>query len=334
MENIYCCNTYYHLLISIIKALKNNEKKDLSLFSDIHNNKLILNQQLIKRIKESNIFNKIIIFDYSKEEIEIEKKKFSSIYRYILTKKIVKNNNLNLKKYDNLYLFFDCSLLGHVIQQQHLYYTLLEDGTNTFKTNFNRMEPHKNLKYYIKKLMNFSDYAQSNYIKEIEVNSATDLNIYGKKMIESPKIELFNSLTEQQKQIIINVFLTNIDFNKFENSILLITQPLSEDKIVSTELEKIKLYSEILKKYGDKKEIIIKKHPREKTNYKQYFKKCYVINDEFPIELINFYPIKIKKIITLASTSIELINNCNEKVYLGWEYLERFKDSVQNGSKK
>ena len=40
--------------------------------------------------------------------------------------------------------------------------------------------------------------------------------------------------------------------------------------------------------------------------------------------------IKLKKIITLASTSIELIDNCDKKIFLGWDYLKNFKDSVND----
>ena len=328
--NIFCCNTYYHLLISIIKSLKNKQKNDLLLFSDIHSNQLTSDTKLIDRVKKSKIFNDIIIFDYSDEEIAIEKKHLSPIYRYFLTKRIVKSNKYNFGRYDNVYLFFDCSLLGHVVMQQHIHYTLLEDGTNTFKSNFDRMKPKKNIKYYIKKAMNFSDYAQSKYIKEIEVNSISGLYIYGKKMVEVSKKKLFNSLSEDEKERIIKVFLKDTNVEKYSNAILLITQPLSEDKILSTEEDKIKLYSEIVSKYAKGNKIIIKKHPRETTNYQKCFKDCYIINDNFPIELINFYPIKLKKIITLASTSIELIDNCDKKIFLGWDYLKNFKDSVND----
>jgi hypothetical protein len=310
----------------MIKCINSNDDNTLLIFSDKSNNALVNNFALIKKIKKSNIFNDILIFDYSEKEIDIEKRLLSSIYRFFLTKKVVKETEGRFDIYDNIYLYFDCSLLGHVISQQKKYYTLLEDGTDTFKVNLSRLKPKKNIKYYIKSLLNFPDYAQSKYIKEIEVNNSEDLNIYGKKILQCPKKEMIDSLSTSEKEKILNVFVSNFNIDNFDNSDLLITQPLSEDNIIDNEQQKIDYYKKVLNDYSDNTKIIIKPHPRENTDYEKYFDNCFVFRDTFPVELINFYPINFNKVITIASTSINLIYNCNEKIYLGWEWLEKNKE--------
>ena len=90
-------------------------------------------------------------------------------------------------------------------------------------------------------------------------------------------------------------------------------------------MDKITLYKTIIENYTDKEKIIIKTHPRELTNYKEYFKEYIIIDFPFPIEILNYFDIELKKIITLSSTSINIITNAKEKICLGWKWLEEFK---------
>ena len=108
---------------------------------------------------------------------------------------------------------------------------------------------------------------------------------------------------------------------------LLITQPLYQDKFLKSENEQIELYQKIIDSYLKDENIIIKTHPREKIDYNKLKSnnKIIIINDNFPIEILNFIPnLKFNKVITILSTSIKLINNCNKKIMLGWPYLYDF----------
>ncbi|MEG2256476.1 MAG: glycosyltransferase family 52, partial [Cetobacterium sp.] len=113
---------------------------------------------------------------------------------------------------------------------------------------------------------------------------------------------------------------------------ILFTQPLSEDNII-TEEEKIEIYLKIIKKYP-KDRLIIKTHPREKTNYKNIFKEYLVLDNPFPFEILNILDVKFNKAITLFSTAALGLGKEVEVDFYGTEVhikiLERFSscDSI------
>lgn len=115
--------------------------------------------------------------------------------------------------------------------------------------------------------------------------------------------DLWNKKSEEEKKIILDTFNFNDEILEKvdENTIMLFTQPLSEDNVI-TEEEKVELYSKILKKY-DNQSIIIKPHPREKTDYSKYFSSCYVMKERYPVEILELVGINIKKAITIFSSA-------------------------------
>ncbi|PSU17625.1 hypothetical protein CTM96_21710, partial [Photobacterium phosphoreum] len=101
-----------------------------------------------------------------------------------------------------------------------------------------------------------------------------------------------------------------------KDSFILITQPLSEDGVI-TENEKIGIYKNIILKYNkDKKNIVIKPHPREKTDYSKLFKDTKVMNKNTPFEYFSNTIAYDNVVITLFSTAI--YNICvREKIFVG-----------------
>lgn len=116
--------------------------------------------------------------------------------------------------------------------------------------------------------------------------------------------ELWKSKSENEKQLIKEVFNFNDEiFNKVSgDTVMLFTQPMSEDGIISEE-RKIELYRKVIDKYPDKS-IIIKAHPREKTDYSKYFPNCYVMKEKYPTELLGVMGIKLDRVVTLFSTAV------------------------------
>ena len=49
MKELYVCETYYHLLVSIVKNIQNNNKNDLFIFCT-SDNKISNNSKLIEKI--------------------------------------------------------------------------------------------------------------------------------------------------------------------------------------------------------------------------------------------------------------------------------------------
>lgn len=127
--------------------------------------------------------------------------------------------------------------------------------------------------------------------------------------------KLWEDLPGQRKERIKEIF--NIDVKKFkiieqeDKNIILFTQPLSEDGILD-EHEKIEIYSNIIKNY-DIAKLVIKMHPREKTDYRKYFKDVVVMDEKIPMELLSIMGIEFKKYVTIFSTAA-LTKNKNIEV--------------------
>ena len=101
---------------------------------------------------------------------------------------------------------------------------------------------------------------------------------------------------------------------------ILFTQPLSEDRIM-TENEKINLYTKIIKKYNQET-LIIKTHPREKTNYRKIFPYILILDDIFPSEFFTLFNINFDRAITLFSTAVLNLKNVKEIDFYGTEVHE------------
>lgn len=174
---------------------------------------------------------------------------------------------------------------------------------------------------------NIKKFGLDDRIKEIYLTGINKIPKLIKSKVRVIDIKIkYEKLDFKEKEKILSIFrikeriLKKIEGRKY----LLLTQPLSEDGIL-TEEEKISIYSEILQKYNFK-EVIIKTHPREKTNYKSYFNDIEVLEEKFPVEILAFLPLNIKKVITIYSTAITTFENSVEIDFLGTEINKKLLD--------
>ncbi|MBO7483931.1 MAG: hypothetical protein J6T55_02270 [Alphaproteobacteria bacterium] len=86
-----------------------------------------------------------------------------------------------------------------------------------------------------------------------------------------------------------------------KRKVLLVTQPLSEDNIVS-EADKIDVYRSIISQYNTD-DIVIKPHPRENTNWRNIFPDIPVIPQLAPAELLGLLVPHLERVATFFSTA-------------------------------
>lgn len=327
---LFICNTYYHILIAIIKALLSGTDNSIFICNSWNDRTIFNDSKFIERLKKANIFRNMICFDIYREYsnlINIEKK-INNITKYY----IIKDSNKKLKDvfsiFDKVYLFNDTTFIGRIINLQNIKYYLIEDGIDCYKNNKNIIISKNDLYHFFrKKILNMPDMGCSKNVINIEVNDKNDIFIHDKNIIELPRKELFSRVSSEDKKKIIDIFTPDLDYNDMNNLSLLITQPFYQDKLIDSEAEQIKLYQNIVDKYFKNDNFIIKTHPRERINYNKIISnnKMIIIKEKFPIEVLNFIPnLKFNKVITISSTSIGLINNCEEKITLGWDYIDNF----------
>ena len=321
---LFICNSYYHILIATIKALTNKEKKYELLLSD--DNCSINYERIKERLDKEKIFETIYIEKFPKLLKNCNQSTIGLIKKnlFLLFKKMPKK--YNLKEYSRIYIFNDTCIIGRLINKLKIRYVLLEDGTDNFKKNRKFMMSHNRKKHYLKSFLNISELGESDNIEYVEVNNKEGVTL-NKKLVECPKNKMFNELDSNNINILQKVFLNNLDLKIINNKTLIITQPLFEDGFLSSKEEQIKIYKLIVKENGLKNnQVVFKTHPRETIKYNDYFTDSVIISDNFPIEMLSFFPnLHFDNIITISSTAIEIFNNCNKKITLGWEWLEEKK---------
>lgn len=182
---------------------------------------------------------------------------------------------------------------------------LIEDGLLNYKLSKNKGKLKQKIKDFL--LLQPSNYKSYGYEKNVRKIYLTGLAPIPKEIESKVEIinlkELWNKKTEKEKKEILDIFCFDENIiNKIKNKKnILFTQPLSEDRFISEE-EKIELYRKIIFNYSEK-DLIIKTHPREKTDYKKYFPEMEILNQSFPSELFDLLDIKFERTITIFSTA-------------------------------
>lgn len=294
---------------------------------------------LVESIRELLIFllisnqkeqRKFIFFDNFKSEIienlnenieiypslKLSNNKIKNIFLKLKYLKNIRNNPkiLNLKNKKKVEFYgYDFSLMGIIFSEKKM--NLIEDGFGFYKevNLFNEKKlSYLKINRNLRRIMNYFLYKSKKYIYGLDTtiekvfisSEFKDMPLPNeiRKKIEVLNLEeLWNKKSKEEKEYILKIFgFVKPDIKNME--ILLLTQPLSEDGVLS-EKEKIELYRKIAQNYSGEK-IYIKPHPREKSDYKNIFNECIVIDRDFPIELFFLLGINIKRVVTIFSTSI------------------------------
>lgn len=218
---------------------------------------------------------------------------------------------------------------------------LLEDGLANYNTEHLKLITKEKLK--LKKFKIFRDkflkrskynykvLGLSNKIKKIYLTGIAEIPEIIKDKVEIVNLkEKWKQLSLEEQEEILRIFnLKNSDlikWQKLKNKVLLITQPLSEDGII-TEKEKIEIYKEVIEK-NKLENIMIKPHPREKTNYKNIFPDIELIEGKFPLEILMLLGINFKEVITIFSTAALNFKGITNVNFIGTEDNINLKEKV------
>lgn len=335
---LYICSTYSQLLITIITVItEKKENVDIILYDDLPNCCL-----LRSRLRKINIFNNIIIFTKKDlpprfHDAEHNKKRLMQLhYAHLIA--VEKKMIVDIMKYEEVYTFYDGHHLGLYLQEKHIKYHLIEDGMNHFQhimaTPSVREVPivnSKSIKGYLKGV-NYLCCGQNPDCLSIEVNENKNLAITHKNIIEKPRKAMFSLLSENEKNHIFEVFLEDLSFiDNIKNDLAIVfTSVLVNDGWVNDEKTQIRIYRDIIDKLKQEGYyVILKPHPRDKVLYTKEFRDCYIMDKDFPSELLDFKGnLHFKKGVVIASSAMELINCIEIKEKLGFKFLRNYKEAV------
>lgn len=304
MKNVYICHTNYHLLLSLIK-LNTEDTNDIVVFDDIINA-----DRIIENIKEYFPQTQVYI---RKNTVYSKFKKVS--FKTNKVRKLLFEEIKYFKNFNTIYVFNDFTRVGVFLHQYKIVYNLIEDGYNYF--SFVKKE-----KVNIKILLNYIlkdiplPRGNSKYCQSIEVN---DISLVPKderyyKFKEVPRKDLFNNISEERKQLILRVFDVEELSEVKDNSVLILTQPLSLDKLMNSDDKQYEFYKKICDKYSSKGyEVYLKPHPRDSITYGN-IKGVKLIAQIVPMELIDMVSnVKFERIVTHSSTAINFLTCGKEK---------------------
>ncbi|OOF36525.1 glycosyltransferase family 52 [Rodentibacter heidelbergensis] len=258
---------------------------------------------LINRVSDRDLFF------LSDKNIKLEKNRFytlstpKSILELVLKKIISKFSMLyilykNKLNKEEVICYGADHILGSAFFLKRYKFYLIEDGTENYQLkNYERSWKNK--------LCSLPKFGMHKNVVKIYLTKKENVPDCIKDKVEFINIkELWNKKTEDEKNKIFH--LLNVDKYKLNQlngkSTVLFTQPLSEDNILS-ESEKISLYKDIISKYEPSK-LVIKPHPREKTDYSKYFPEITVFNETYPSEILDVLGVNFDKAVTLFSTAV------------------------------
>lgn len=284
-KRIVIGNTEYSILLYIL--LVETWENDIFLLGDT------LRKDFIKRIKKE--VKDVIIVNPSSLRRGFLKYYIQIFKVYMYIKKISKKSNIQIYGNDNLG-FSRFRKSGYII---------IEDGLINYQKKGSVLGVE-----FIKAILRFQNpfykgCGYSKYVKKIYLTGLAEIPNEIKNKVEIVEIKkLWNLKKQEEKYRILKLFNCSIDLLEklSDRKIILYTQPLSEDSILSED-EKVELYSRIIRNYQEEN-IVIKKHPREKTDYKKYFKKVKVFEEIFPAEFLELYEIRFDKSVTIFSSAV------------------------------
>jgi glycosyltransferase involved in cell wall biosynthesis len=335
-NQVYVCGTLFHIYVSILKIL--NYKKTGSIES-----LLIINDHtpginnLIEQIKNNNYFTNVLYVPFFEITYKMEKNESlvkRAVFRKELSVKYVEENSsvkefYSFVKDSEINLFYNLGLVSSffLIKFKSNYFRMIEDGNRNYHSQIGAFTAFKR-KYIIRTVIGEG---RDNEIKTIEVQSPQLLpEIVRHKGVKLDLDKLKRNLSLEEKNTLLSIFLAGnkINTNSSKN-LLLITQPLSEDRFIS-EKEKISIYNNIISKHIDKYVIYLKAHPRELTKYEDYIDSPFIlIPKSFPLELLDFLDnINFDLGITIFSSALNNIKCVTKKEFLGKEYLNIHNKSL------
>lgn len=314
MNNIYICKTPNHLFLSLLRILYNRDNDAVLLVSDeiekLPNNWVGRYVKEIITYPENYICNQWNIYKRNhplrlkKGIVKLFSKDFDEKYNF--------SDRLNYK----VYLDSEAIVAYLMLRYNKSHFTLIEDGESIYAT------PRKGLSHWIKKLIRFPlPYGQSKQVNVVEASFPERLpRAIRDKAVQVEAKGLLKQLSDSNKELLFDFYGVHNIFSEIDSSssLLLLTQPLSEDGLVS-ESSKIDLYKEVLKPYCDKYRVFIKPHPRELTDYASVFSDVVVLKNDWPAELLYLANIEFDLSLTLFSTAIHSIAS-KDNVILGLDY--------------
>lgn len=342
-DRIYVCHTYYHALIAMVKELllpKEEQKKATLILSKLSNDF----GNLDERVRKSGLFDEVMMYDEKADTSFLELEKYrkdtgnvitNMLNRIIFTKKFGKllapNIPVDFKQYKDIYVFCDSDPIGYYLAYKKIHYHALEDGLDTLRYCDQARVTNKGnfgIKAWMAKHnLIFIENGYSKYCLDMEVNDISACPHPLPNFIECPRNTMYDSLSEEDKRLLVNVFIEKMP--ELEAQIQNAPAELPKNLILTEPLCALdvreQIFKDVIKEYCEGVVAVIKPHPRDELDYKEIFPDNIVIEGKFPMEVLNFIPeMNFDKVISVFTVPGS-IKFSGEVIFLGMDFMDRYE---------
>ncbi|MCC8067715.1 MAG: glycosyltransferase family 52 protein [Clostridiales bacterium] len=378
-KQLYCCSSYYQVLVSLMRALARGERIDLILEEHGIETAAELAARL-QRMPDGCVENVFVCPEnakadpYAQYEKPLLPGRRRRLCRYM--NRVLEGADDHYRKwktqYEQIHVFWDLGYTGTWLNIRHIHYTLHEDSLNSYQ-HIRKNRPHyaylfqkRSWKYVSGKYLRLrvNPFGYSDCCDAVEVNQKKNLDIPVDKVMELPRADLEAALTKEQKAALFAVFTGDIpdfaeaagnpglspsagvaggtgqllpakkagDFGSptaFVSSgiaLLLLTEPFALTGRLPDEETQARLYRDVIDRYADGGEVLIKPHPRDPMDYLTRFPDAHLIAKNIPMEVLNFEErFHVRRAVTVNSSAIQTLRCAEEKICLGQEFLQKYR---------
>lgn len=344
-DRIYVCHTFYHVYVSCLKELalpKEKQGKATLVLSTMSNDF----GNLKERAGRCPLFEEVIMFDEKEDVFFPELQKYHTDRGNLLLNMLARIKYTKLfgkleaqyvpvdfRSYKEIYVFCDSDPIGYYLNYRKIPYHAVEDGLNCiqyYDTARYDNRGHFGLKAWMAaRNLIFIQNGYAKYCIDMEINDLSVVPYPCKKYIECPRAALVERLTEEDKDILIRLFIENVEGllatlrTGSEHKVLVLSEPLCDLETRKT------IFSDIIRDYttidGEQAQVIIKPHPRDVLDYAKEFPEYIVLSGMFPMEILNYIPgLSFDRVISVLTVPNGILF-AKDVLFLGEDFLDHYE---------
>lgn len=307
MGNIYLCHTLYHVLIALVRALRERPMASRLVLSESIPDAAALRQRLLDGCPE--LWEDITVVN----EETLDAQNAESVFFRL--RHPGRKPYFSLPKEGRVYISNDWSALGRYLQRERRGYTLCEDtcgGTldpDQHLLDAQRAGPKGRYQYW----------GDSPCCRTVESEDAARCTLFGPdKLANFSARALLAGLSEEEKSIVRAAFLTQPLPENTAGATLLLPRSFVLDGLME-QAEQDAMFRAVAKKYADGP-LFVKTHPRDPTDYGALFPGAVILPRTMPSEVLNFcLPFRFRRAVTVQSWVLRGFTAAEENIFISLE---------------
>lgn len=344
-ERIYVCHTFYHVYVACLKELALPLEKQgkatlvLSTMSNDFGN-------LMERAEQCPLFEEVVLFEEKEDTFFPELKKYHTdrgnlllnmLARMRYTKLLGKLQEpyvpVDFRQYQDIYVFCDSDPIGYYLSYRKIYYHAVEDGLDCIRyydtARYDNRGHFEFKAWMAARNFIFIQNGYGKYCLDMEVNDISVLPYPCSKYKEVPRKELVERLTQRDKDILIRLFVEDMDTllrqlqQGEKDKVLVLSEPLCDLTV------RRQIFSDIIRDYtvidGRQAQVLIKPHPRDVLDYRKEFPQHIVLDGKFPMEILNYIPgLSFRRVVSVFTVPNGILF-ADEILFLGEDFMDRYE---------